>query len=703
MSDLEEQISKLKTAIAVQETLRLTLGDVVADTTIAALRAQLDALRAQRQATAHPKLVPEQLLERLKSYLPQGLAEKMQGVGHIEGERRQVTVLFADISGFTALSEKLDPEQVVALTNAVLKEMAIAIYQYEGYVDKFLGDAVMAVFGAPVAHEDDAERALRAALLMRERLEAFHQRQAHLLSPPLSIHIGVNTGTVIAGNVGSDLRMSYTVMGDTVNTASRLEDASKPGQILVSRATYRLVRGAFTFLALEPIRVKGKQEPLTVYELQQAKSVPLKMRGLRNLASAFVGRESEMAQLRAVLDDMNAGRGCVVSVSGEAGIGKSRLMAEWRAEILSDERATWLEGRCLAYTTSIPYGPFLDLIRRYAGIREEQSEDAARERLNAVAERFFPGDAEVKAVFASLLALQLSDKERDLLKMLPGEQLRKRLFALLEAFFVQLAKEHPILLVIEDMHWIDATSLELTEHLLALVENLPFTVVGVSRQQPGAVPSLAKAQAQHPERFTALTLEPLSGDNSLEMVAQLLTIDELPPALQNLIVNKAEGNPFFVEEVIRMLIEHGTLHQAERGSGVRWEATSLIETIAVPDTLHGLLMARLDRLPAETKWLAQQASVIGRIFLYRVLQHIVESNAYIDKDLDRMQHDDLIRERMRDPELEYMFCHALTQEVAYESLLAERRKELHRKVGKAMEAIFAGRIAEFTVVIGEHY
>jgi class 3 adenylate cyclase/tetratricopeptide (TPR) repeat protein len=703
MSDPEEQLSRLEAAIAAQETLRPMLGDAVADTAIAALRAQLDALRAQQQAATHLQLTPEQLLEQLRSYLPQGLAEKMQAVGHIEGERRQVTVLFADISGFTALSEKLDPEQVVTLTNAVLKEMAIAVYQYEGYVDKFLGDAVMAVFGAPVAHEDDAERALRAALLMRERLEAFNRCQTHRLSHPLSIHIGVNTGTVIAGNVGSDLRMSYTVMGDTVNTASRLEDASKPGQILVSRDTYRLTRGAFTFLAMEPIQVRGKREPLTVYELQQAKIVPHKMRGLQNLASVFVGRESEMAQLRAVLNDMDAGRGCVVIVSGEAGIGKSRLMAEWRAEILRGERAAWLEGRCLAYTTSIPYGPFLDLIRRYAGIKEDQSEDAARGRLNVIVERFFPGDAEAKAVFASLLAFQLSDKERDLLKTLPGEQLRRRLFALMEAFFVQLAKERPAVLVIEDMHWVDATSLELIGHLLLLIESLPFTIVGVSRQQPGDTSPFVKVQAQYPERFTPLTLEPLSGKSSLEMVAQLLTIDELPLAFRNLIVDKAEGNPFFVEEVIRMLIERGTLYQTEREIGVRWEATPLIETVTVPDTLQGLLMARLDRLPAETRWLAQQASVIGRIFLYRVLRHIVGSDTDIDRDLSRMEHDDLIRERVRDPELEYMFRHALTQEVAYESLLAERRKELHRKVGKAMEAIFAGRIAEFTVVIGEHY
>ncbi|MGH2521335.1 MAG: adenylate/guanylate cyclase domain-containing protein, partial [Anaerolineales bacterium] len=349
MSSLEEQIAQLEAAITAQESLRPTLGDAVVNVTLAALRAQLDSLRAQPQSastgTARPAPSPEQLLKRLQSYLPKELAEKMHAMGRIEAERKQVTVLFADISGFTALSEQLDPEEVTALTNEALKELAEAVYQYEGYIDKFIGDAIMAVFGAPVVHEDDPERALRAALAMRDRLEHFNERWVDRLGAigPLSLHIGVNTGPVIAGNVGSDLRLSYTVMGDTVNTASRLEAAAHPGQVLVSRDTYRLTQEAFTFLALDPITVKGKREPLTVFELQRAKLHPGKRRGLKGLASALVGREREMGQLRAVLAELEARRGRIVTITGEAGIGKSRLMAEWRAEI--GERALWLEGR----------------------------------------------------------------------------------------------------------------------------------------------------------------------------------------------------------------------------------------------------------------------------------------------------------------------------------------------------------------------
>jgi class 3 adenylate cyclase/tetratricopeptide (TPR) repeat protein len=704
MSSLEEQIAQLEAAIAAQEALRFTIGDVAVEAAIAALRVQLDALHQQQAAAPPPgQVAPEQLLERLQSYLPKGLADKMRAIGRIEGERKQVTVLFADISGYTALSERLDPEEVATLTNEVLKDMAEAVYQYEGYVDRLLGDAVMAVFGAPVAHEDDPERALRSALAMLERFERFNRRWIDRLGRPLELHIGINTGTVIVGNVGSDLRMSYTVMGDTVNTASRLEDAAEPGQILVSRDTYRLTREAFTFLAMEPIRVKGKREPLTVYELQRARLAPRKTRGLRDLASAFVGREVEMAQLRDVMTDLEAGRGRIIVVSGEAGIGKSRLMAEWRREIVVGERVYWAEGRCLAYTTSASYGPFLELIRHYAGIKEEQSEDAARWRLDIAVERFFPGEAEAKAIFANLLALRLSPEESDLLDGLPGEQRRRRLFGLMEELFTRLARERPTVLVVEDMHWADATSLELVEHLLPLTERSPLAVIGVSRRRADEATPLAQAQEQYVDRFTAISLTPLSETTSLEMVAQLLTVDkdiELPSALQSLIVDKAEGNPFFVEEVIRTLIERGALAQTEDGT---WEATPLIESVTVPDTLQGLLMARLDRLPAETKWLAQQAAVIGRIFLYRVLRQMAESSASIDADLSRMERDELIRERTRDPELEYMFRHALTQEVAYQSLLAPRRKELHRKVGEALEELFAERIAEFTTIIGDHY
>jgi class 3 adenylate cyclase/tetratricopeptide (TPR) repeat protein len=695
MATLEEQITQLEAAIAAQEALRPTIGDAAVETATAALRAQLDALRAQQHAEspAAGSMAPDQLLERLQSYLPQGLAEKMRATGAIEGERRQVTVLFADLAGYTALSELLDPEEVSTLSNGILKELAEAVFQYEGYVDKFLGDAIMAVFGAPVAHEDDPERALRTALDMRERMERFNRLHIDRLGRPLALHIGVNTGTVVAGSVGSDLRMTYTVMGDTVNTASRLQGAALPGQVLVSRDTYRLARAAFTFLALEPIRVKGKRDLLDVYELHQAKLVPSKARGLRDFVPVFVGRQPEMEQLQGVMGELQAGRGRIVAVSGEAGIGKSRLMAEWQAEI--GYRVTWVEGRCLAYKSVVPYGPFLDMFQRLADITADHTEDMARWRLDVFTQRFFPGNVEARAVMANLLVLPLSQDERDVLALLTPKQLRQRLFDLVTSLISQLAAEQPVVLVIEDAHWADAASMELFEHLFGLTDSLPVALVSVSREAAGE-----EIRARYAERLTEVKLAPLEEDTSTEMVARLLEVGELPPNLRELVVGKAEGNPFFVEELIRTLIERGALAQTEDG---RWEITPLIETITVPDTLNGLLMARLDRLPPRTKWLAQQAAVIGRFFLYRVLRHMVETGAGMDEDLGQMEREDLIRERAHDPELEYMFRHALTQEVAYQSLLGPRRRELHRKVAEAMESVFADRLSEQVPFIAEHY
>jgi class 3 adenylate cyclase/tetratricopeptide (TPR) repeat protein len=728
MPSVHEQIAQLEAALTAQEALRPTLGDAVVEVTLTALRAQLESLRrsspAQVDEAAPPGLrpsaaqrsaaaTPEQLLERLQSYLPKELADKMRATGRIEGERKQVTVMFADIYGFTALSERLDPEEVTTLTNEALKEMAEAVYQYEGYIDKFLGDAVMAVFGAPVVHEDDPERALRAALAMRERLEGFNRRWIDRLGQPLSLHIGINTGTVIAGNVGSDLRLSYTVMGDTVNTASRLEDASQPGQILVSRDTYRLTQAAFTFLALDPITVKGKREPLSVFELQRAKLHPGKSRGLKGLHSSLVGREREMAQLRHVLAELEAGRGHIVMITGEAGIGKSRLTAEWHEAVTAGDRVLWLEGRAFTHTTSLAYGPFLDLFRRYAGISDDDTEAEARARLHDAVEDIFPGNLEAQAVLAHTLAMHLSPEEEALLDSLPAATFRWRLFALVEEFLTRLARKRPVILVIEDLHWADLTSIELIEYLLLVLGgHLPLTVVGVARLRPDEPLNklLHVVQARHADRYTHIPLAPLSETSSLEMVEQLLYRRSgdhslLPEALRAAILRKAEGNPFFVEEVIRSLIERGALVRSPEGSGDGngWLVTPLMESVTVPDTLQGVLMARLDRLPNETKWAVQQAAVIGRTFLYRVLLYMADNAASLDADLTHLERNELIRERAREPEIEYIFKHALTQEVAYQSLLAPRRKELHRRAGEAMEALFSERISEFGSIVAAHY
>lgn len=704
-AQIEQQIAQLNAALAGQESLRASLGDAVIETILATFRAQIENLRGQLVALAQPQpatpLSPEQMLNRVQSYLPHELAAKIQASGNSHGERKQVTVMFADLSGFTALSERLDAEEVALLTSEALKELAEAVYQYEGYIDKFVGDALMVVFGAPLSHEDDPERALRTALAMRERLEIFNRRWQGRLDEPLRLHIGINTGQVIAGNVGTDMRLSYTVMGDTVNTASRLEGAAQPGQTLVSRQTYRLTQEAFTFQALDPIQVKGKREPIVSYELQRARLMPGKARGLKGLTAQMIGREAEMARLQEVVEALEQGQGRLVMISGEAGLGKSRLISEWQQ--WADQRVRWLEGRGFAHTTDLAFGPFLDLFRRYSGIKDEDTEAEARQRFQTAVATIFPNNAEAAAIFGSMLAMRLAPAESDLINQMPADLYRRRLFELIKELFVKLATVKPVVLVLEDVHWADATSLELVEYLLPLVKQLPLALVRVSRSHTDPIaPKLTPPEIEGYAPFLVrIPLAPLSDDSSSTMISQLLATPNMPEQVNELIVGKAEGNPFFVEEVIRALVDRGALIRTENGEG--WQPTHLLESVNVPDTLQGVLMSRLDRLPDETKVVVQQASVIGRIFLYRVLQGLSDQMLGIDTDLSHLEREELIRERSRQPEVEYIFKHALTQEVAYQSLLGPRRIILHRRVGEVLERIFAERLAEFQTIIARHF
>jgi len=702
MPSREEQIARLRSAIAAQEHLRPTLGDAVVEVTLTALRAQLNSLLTEQDAPPRPTspISSDALLARLQSYVPKQLADKMRAAGQIEGERRQVTVVFADISGFTALSERLDAEDVASLVNECLKELVLAVYQYEGMVDKFVGDSIMAVFGAPVALEDDAEHALRASLAMRERLQAFNRRWVHKLGQPVDLHIGVNTGIAIAGNVGSDLRMSYTVVGDTVNVAARLQDAARAGQVFVSRTTYRLTRGAFTFQAMDPIQVKGKREALPVYELRQAKVRPEKARGVEGLASPLVGRERERRALVACLEELTRGNGRIVMLLGDAGIGKSRLIAEVRQREGRD--LTWLEGRCFAFSRALSYGPFLDLLRRYAGIADEDSEAEARASLRDRVQDLLPGEADAYPILAQLLSMRLEPAEAAALSGMAGEAYRARLFAILESLLARLAARRPAVVVLEDLHWADQSSLELAAHLFSVATRAPLTVVALGRPRQewsGNWEKLAPALEGCGDRYVELSLPPLSGESSAELMRALLQGSPLPARLHEAILAKAEGNPFFVEEVLRSLIERGALVR----QGAEWKVTGLVETIQVPDTLQGVLLARLDRLPEETKRVIQKAAVIGRVFLYRVLDHMARGEADLETQIMLLEDVEMVRERRRLPEIEYIFQHALTQDVAYQTLLTPSRTVLHQKVGEAFEEIFAERVEEFIGLLAYHY
>ncbi len=705
MTVVADQIAQLEAAIAAQDELRPLLGDAVVDTAIAALRARQDALRSPETVAPRSAWVPApgEALAQLQSRVPEALADKARvtaATRPVEGERRNVTVLFADLSGFTALSERFDPEVIRAFQHDLFDAMASVVYEYEGFVEKFVGDAIVSIFGAPLTHEDDPERALRAALAIRERMAGVNQRWVEQLGQTLTIHIGVNTGTVVAGEIGAQHGGGYAVTGDVINTASRLQDAAQPGQILVSLNTYRLAHEAFAFRGLKPLRLQGKREPLTVFELRRAKLYPGKSRGVRGLSSPMVGRARELEELRRVSDGLISGHGQVVIVRGEAGIGKSRLMAEWRAGL--GKQVRWLEGRSFSGGSAVPYAPFADLSRRYAGITDEDSESRARSRLGAALKRVLPAEAEASALVGGMLGMRPEPGEEASIAALSSQVVKQRLFALIEGLFRRLAQQRPTVLVMEDLHWADGSSLELIDHLLPLVRDLPLTVVGVFRRA-GDESLWPVVAAEYADLLTSLELAPLPDTATVTLVEELLSTPELlPPAAQELIIGKAEGNPFFVEEVIRSLIERGALVRSAEHGG-RWVATALIDSTRVPDTLQGVLMARLDRLPAETRRIAQLAAVIGRIFQYRVLLKLAETAGGLEADLSHLEREELIQELRRDPELEYIFKHGLTQEVAYESLLAPQRRELHARVGAALEELAGDRLGELPAILGGHF
>ncbi len=677
--DVSERSQQLMAAIAAQESLRQTLGDLVVDVTISALREQLAKLQVREPGRP-----------------------SFRGDRQVEGERKHVTVLFADLCDFTSLSERIDPEIMRGLQEDLFHELASIVRRYQGFVEKFVGDAIFAVFGAPVTREDDAERSLHAALSMRQRMERINRHWAGPLGVPVALHISVNSGTVVAGEMGVELGGSYAVTGDTINTASRLLSAAGPNEILVNLSTYRMTREAFFFRTLHPLTAKGKREPLRIFALERARLHPDKSRGLEGLRPPIVGRDRELAELDAVGEKLADGEGQIVTIVGEAGIGKSRLVAEWRARLQARQPLRWLEGRCFSHTSTIAYGPFLDVFRRFAGISDEDSEAQARARMRQAVEQLFPKDQDAHAIIAHMLAMRLSPAEAKLLRTLSGEALRNRIFSVVRQVIERVTLQGAVLLI-EDLHWADATSLELLQHLLPLTRRLPLVVILVFRSAPeklvGLLPPVdADGDATG---LSELHLAPLSDASSLLMLTGLLGSSQAPPALRELLLRKVEGNPFFVEEMTRSLIDLGALVRTE--DGTTWTTTPLIDTVTVPDTVKGVLMSRLDRLPRDTKQVAQQASVIGRFFGESVLRSLVGDPGRLEADLSRLVQEDLVREAGGGPESRYAFKHALTQEVAYESLLGPPRRELHRRIGEAMERLFAERLAELHSVVADHF
>lgn len=607
-------------------------------------------------------------------------------------DRRVVTILFADISGFTRVAEELDPEDLSALVKEAFGELMEEVRARGGWLEKHVGDAVLAIFGAPVVREDDPERAVSTALAMQARMAALNER----LERRLDLHIGVNTGLVVMDSHHG--AADFMVIGDTVNTCARLQQEAGPGQVFVGAATRAATESLFEYRQLAPRTVKGKQEKVAIYECL-GPSASLGTVSPAGVASPLVGRDAEATALRSRIERLAEGEGAVVVLLGEAGLGKSRLLAE-ASRIADAAGVRWLEGRALPFSRTISYSPFREIVARDAGIHDEDSELERWTKLERRVRGLLDGEAdEVLPYLAALLALEIRGTLLERVRFLDGEAMGRQIFRATWRFFERVSEESPVALVFEDWHWADESSSNLLQHLLPLVANRALLVCCASRPDEDAPTGRVRAVAA--ERYTELELAPLRPENGVALLGNLLGPEALPRRLRDRILERAGGNPLFVEEIVRSLIDGGDLLRDEPGQP--WRLAAAPEEIAFPDTLRAVIMARIDRLDAEAKELLRVGAVIGRSFPHRVLAAVAGADSGVDRRLAELEELDLVLEHSRAPELEYIFKHALIQEAIYESILIRRRRELHREVGAAIERLFADRLEEFYGLLAYHY
>lgn len=642
---------------------------------------------------------PPDALSALVRSAPAALQDKVRAAAaQLDGERKPVTILFTDIVGSTSLAEKLDPEEWKEIVSGAHACVSQAVYRYEGTIAQLLGDGVLAFFGAPITHEDDPIRAVRAALDIQSAIRDYARSLAGYVDS-FQVRIGIHTGLVVVGSIGSDMHMEYLAIGDSVNLAARLQSACTPGEVLISEATARRVRPAFELQDLGEIKVKGKTEPVHVLSVVEPKAAPGSGRGIEGLASPLVGRETELAALRSRLDALCEGHGQIVCITGEAGIGKSRLVDEGRQHFTA---LHWVEGRALSYGHTLSFWAVTQLIKADLGLSDADPEPrvraALRRRLQSLdAER----SSDLFPYLAHLLGIKLDGEPAERIRALDGETLKQQILLSLTSYWSRVSEACPTVLVFEDLHWADPSTLDALEHLLPLADRASVMLLLLFRLETdkGCWRVREKAAREFHHRFVEIELCPLSAAQSNELVDHLLAIAELPETTRQLILDRSEGNPFYLEEIVRSLIEQGAL----RREGDHWRATAQIEAVTIPDSLQALLLARIDRLEEEARRTLQLASVIGKSFLYRLLQSIAECERELESQLAHLQQVDLVREKTRRPELEYMFKHSLTQQAAYDSLLLEQRRDFHRRVGLALEQLFAERREEFYGLLAHHF
>jgi class 3 adenylate cyclase/tetratricopeptide (TPR) repeat protein len=647
----------------------------------------------------------DEKLEKIQKYLPEGLAETiLSQKDKIEGERKQVTVMFCDMVGYTSLVDMIGLEEAYGIMDQVYEILIPNVHNFEGTVNEMTGDGIIALFGAPIALEDAPQKALWSALSIHHEIARFSDQKKGI--GPIKMRIGIHTGPVIVGTLGNDLHVEFKAVGDTVNLAHRIEGLAEPGTTYVTEETFKLTTGLFRFQTIGKKAVKGKKQSVPLYKVLSRKADVYRPRlgSERRIYSELVGRGKELEKLELQVEMVVNGKGSIVNVIGEAGIGKSRLIAEMKKH-KAMRRVALFEGRAISIGENLSFHPIIDIFKQWARIRKDDGEAMALGKLEVAVSRLFPVKyGEVLPFVATLMGMKLSGRYAERLKGIEGEALENLILKNVRELIIRASEQTPLVIVMEDLQWSDTSSIDLLVSLLRLAGTQRILFINVFR--PGhkdIIDRMAKTLKEEKEKKTVnyveIVLEPLDGRMSESLITNMLNISEFQHDIIKLILKRAGGNPFFIEEVVRSFIDEGSVI-LKNGS---FQVTEKIHTIAIPRTINDVLMSRIDRLDEPCRDLVKVASVVGRNFFYRILKEATGMSEDLDDRISYLKEIQIIRERRRMGELEYLFKHALAQEAAYESILPQRQKALHLKVAASIEKVFGERLNEFYGMLAYHY
>jgi len=635
----------------------------------------------------------DEKLTKIQKYLPKGIAEKIVAQrDRIEGERKQVTVMFCDMEGFTGLSEKIDPEEVYSIMDQIYELLIHKVHDYEGTVNEMTGDGIMALFGAPIALEDAPQRAIRSAHAIHMEMSRFNDRMKQEKEglAQLKMRIGIHTGPVVVGTLGNDLRVEFKAVGDTVNLASRMEGLAEPGATYVTAETFKLTEGFFRFEALGEKEIKGKAAPVKIFRViaPSTRRTRFDVSAERGL-TAFIGRERELELLLDGFERSKEGRGQAFSIMAEAGVGKSRLLYEFRKAV-ANEDVTFLEGKCLSYSRGVAYHPVLDVLKSNFEIQEGDADAEITEKVKTGLRAIGADEPSTLPYLLELLSVKNSGIDN--IPMSP-EARKDRITGAVKLITFRGSEIRPLIIAIEDIHWIDKSSEDYLKDLLDSISGARVFLIFTYRPE---YMHTWGARSYHSQ----VNLNRLSNRESLVMVSHLLDAVEIHGDLEDFILEKTEGVPFFIEEFIKSLKDLQVIEKRDNVYGIAKD----IETVTIPSTIHDVIMARVDSLPEEAKGVLQTGSVVGREFGYDLIKRVTDlSDQELLSYLSTLKDSELLYERGIYPKSIYVFKHALTQEGVYQSLLKKTRQKYHRDIAQVLEKHFSEETEILPELGGHHF